>query len=288
MALMPRDRHLLVRTLCDVAFPLTLVGLLGLTMDGAAWGYVAPAAAYGGEALFGTYVIVVLCAIAFRSGVNALVLFGFVQAAASLGGLGASAAIGAVRSAGTAAADVLGTTVVGAALALAVCYVVLSRERGDEAMWGVARKGRSSAHPRPSIATRLISHVSSVRTPATSAGDESIARDDGDGRMGIGLIGQSPNEIADVTVVGNSVVTHETLLATCSQVAYEFGLTRREEQVLALLCRGMSAAQIEETLFVSNSTVKTHTHSVYQKLGIHGRQDVISYMSARLRKQTSR
>ncbi len=60
----------------------------------------------------------------------------------------------------------------------------------------------------------------------------------------------------------------------CSQIAFDCGLTRREEEVLVLLAQGMTAQQIEEALCISNSTVKSHTHAVYQKLGIHSRGEV--------------
>ena len=60
----------------------------------------------------------------------------------------------------------------------------------------------------------------------------------------------------------------------CSQAAYEYGLTRREEEVLSLLLRGMTAQQIEDRLCVSNSTVKSHTHAVYQKVGVHSRSEL--------------
>lgn len=278
-ALMPRGRHLRASTLCDVAFPLTLAGLLGLTLNGAVWSFVAPAAAYGGEALFGAFVVVTLCAIAFRCGVNPLVLFGFAQAAATVGGLGASIAVGAMRRAGTATVTgAVAPTAVCAALALAVCYVMLARERGKETTWGVAREQPAR---RLSIATRVIGRVSGVSAPE----QESRAPQPAQATVPSTGVAAAPTTPCDLVVVSGSAVTRDDLLATCAQIAYEFGMTRREEQVLALLCQGMSAAQIEERLCVSNSTVKTHTHAVYQKLGIHGRQDVTAYVATRLRER---
>lgn len=40
----------------------------------------------------------------------------------------------------------------------------------------------------------------------------------------------------------------------------------------------MTAQQIEEALCVSNSTVKSHTHAVYQKMGLHSRAELIERM----------
>lgn len=72
--------------------------------------------------------------------------------------------------------------------------------------------------------------------------------------------------------------TGDQLALRCSQMAYEHGLTRREEEVLALLAQDKTAAQIEEALCVSNATVKSHTHAVYQKLGVHSRADLVEMM----------
>ena len=63
--------------------------------------------------------------------------------------------------------------------------------------------------------------------------------------------------------------------AICSKAAFEYGLTRREEEVLGLLMQDMTAQQIEDTLCVSNSTVKSHTHAVYQKIDVHSRSELI-------------
>ena len=42
----------------------------------------------------------------------------------------------------------------------------------------------------------------------------------------------------------------------------------------------MTAQQIEGSLCVSNSTVKSHTHAVYQKIGIQSRFELIEKLEA--------
>ena len=42
----------------------------------------------------------------------------------------------------------------------------------------------------------------------------------------------------------------------------------------------MTAQQIEDTLCVSNSTVKSHTHAVYQKISVHSRAELIEKLEA--------
>jgi DNA-binding NarL/FixJ family response regulator len=52
-------------------------------------------------------------------------------------------------------------------------------------------------------------------------------------------------------------------------------LTNRESEVLSLLARGFSVAAISRSIFVSDSTAKTHISKIYEKLGASNRADAI-------------
>ena len=71
------------------------------------------------------------------------------------------------------------------------------------------------------------------------------------------------------------------LEGTCKTISTENALSKRESEVLVCLAQGNSQKSIAEKLYISVDTVKTHTNSIYRKLGVHSKQELIDYVSRR-------
>lgn len=55
-----------------------------------------------------------------------------------------------------------------------------------------------------------------------------------------------------------------------------YGLTPREDEVLALIGDGLSNSEIASALFVGVTTVKTHINAIFAKLGVRDRAQAIA------------
>ncbi len=52
-------------------------------------------------------------------------------------------------------------------------------------------------------------------------------------------------------------------------------LSDREQQVVALVCKGLSNKLIAQKLKVSEGTIKTHLHAIFQKLDLQSRYELL-------------
>jgi DNA-binding CsgD family transcriptional regulator len=92
--------------------------------------------------------------------------------------------------------------------------------------------------------------------------------------------------LAEPATAGDPIVTAPSLgvpapatdRGRVAHVADRHGLTRREEQVLELLCQGLTQQHIGHLLRISPRTAAKHLQHVYDKLGIHDRLLVAAYI----------
>jgi DNA-binding CsgD family transcriptional regulator len=84
---------------------------------------------------------------------------------------------------------------------------------------------------------------------------------DADGKIAVTLRGAAPTETFNV-------------------FCRAYGLTQRERDVVAALVAGLDTRAVTERLFISRHTVQDHLKSVFQKIGIHSRRELLARFSA--------
>jgi DNA-binding NarL/FixJ family response regulator len=55
-------------------------------------------------------------------------------------------------------------------------------------------------------------------------------------------------------------------------------LTPREVEIVKMVAEGHGNREVAERLFISEGTVKTHLHTIYEKLGLKGRVQLVAYV----------
>jgi DNA-binding CsgD family transcriptional regulator len=66
-----------------------------------------------------------------------------------------------------------------------------------------------------------------------------------------------------------------TLEERCSVICESYGLSAREAEVFVLLAQGRSVKRLQEKLFITEATVKSHIYHIYRKMGISNRQGLL-------------
>ncbi|RDL45546.1 hypothetical protein DN730_00385 [Marinomonas piezotolerans] len=70
-------------------------------------------------------------------------------------------------------------------------------------------------------------------------------------------------------------ITHQsTNLTAQERFMDQFGLTKREKEVVRYILQGLASASIAEKCFVSEGTIKNHRKNIYRKLCIHSQRDL--------------
>jgi DNA-binding CsgD family transcriptional regulator len=71
------------------------------------------------------------------------------------------------------------------------------------------------------------------------------------------------------------VITAEAEFTVDDAALKRLGITKREYEVLGLIAQGLSNKEIADRLFVSTSTVKTHTSNLFVKLEVSRRTQAL-------------
>lgn len=83
------------------------------------------------------------------------------------------------------------------------------------------------------------------------------------------------NTLAELTTK-DSIISKAT---DYSKFISEFSLTSREVEIIKLVIEGLSNQEIGKKLFISSNTVRNHIYSIYKKMDIKSRYELISLVS---------
>jgi len=71
--------------------------------------------------------------------------------------------------------------------------------------------------------------------------------------------------------LGGSVLEEYYLSSEGRERVQQVNLSRREQEVLALVVRGLTTREISDTMFITQFTVKVHLNNIFKKLGVKNR-----------------
>jgi DNA-binding NarL/FixJ family response regulator len=129
--------------------------------------------------------------------------------------------------------------------------LVLTTFGEDEVLWGAVEAGAAGFVLKDSSAEDLIAAVRAVAEGAAWF---------------------------DPAVAPRLLERYRRVVAPAARDAARLdGLTDREHDVLRLMARGATNAEIAATLFVAEATVKTHVGSIFSKLGVRDRAAAIVF-----------
>ena len=86
----------------------------------------------------------------------------------------------------------------------------------------------------------------------------------------------------DEADTGDRDVDHEQghWKASCTALAERYGLSPRETEVFFFLAKGRGIEHIQNQLYISSHTVKTHTYNIYRKMSIGSREELLDLIEA--------
>ncbi|PYY61342.1 DNA-binding response regulator [Curtobacterium sp. MCSS17_011] len=148
-----------------------------------------------------------------------------------------------------------------AALPHPPAVLILTTFDSDDALFQALEAGASGFLLKNASPERLIDAVRTV-----AAGDALLAPD-----VTRRVISRATAAIAAEPSATTTTATTATPATTGEDALAAAGLTERETEVLRLLARGLSNAEIAAELYVGDATVKTHVSNVLQKLALRDR-----------------
>lgn len=104
--------------------------------------------------------------------------------------------------------------------------------------------------------------------------DDMFAKTGGDSAQGF-------SALLDPFAQDAALAARGSWMRSCEELADEARLSKREREVLVLLSKGRTIEFIADDLGISFNTSKSHVRHVYEKTGVHTRQELLSHIETR-------
>jgi DNA-binding NarL/FixJ family response regulator len=98
---------------------------------------------------------------------------------------------------------------------------------------------------------------------------------------GAGGVGNRHRSVPSMSAPARSTMPRHSIVTAKEAAVGHWSLTlsEREQQVAILVCEGFSNKLIARKLDVVEGTVKAHLHSIYRKLGIRSRIELLDTLT---------
>lgn len=73
-------------------------------------------------------------------------------------------------------------------------------------------------------------------------------------------------------------IRYATMEHNARELGKQFLLSDREVEVVTLYALGFTQKRVAEELYISQSTAHAHIKRIYQKTGLHSRQELLDYL----------
>lgn len=97
--------------------------------------------------------------------------------------------------------------------------------------------------------------------------------------LAVALFAESHNNLVEawgIERLGGESEEARVLNLACAAISERHGLSPRESEILGFLAQGMTRKAVSAKLVLSEETVKTHMQHIYEKCGVHTRQDLLA------------
>ncbi len=81
------------------------------------------------------------------------------------------------------------------------------------------------------------------------------------------------------TIAAKTLKLMRSPLPVTAEPSEDFGLSKRETEILEQICQGLNYQEIAENLHISPKTVRKHIENIYRKLQVHNKVDAVRIAS---------